>query len=359
MFKTKAKKQGFTLIELLVVIAIIGILATLAVVALQNARKNARDAKRIADIKQIQTALELYFNDVGEYPASITSTIAYGGNIYMATVPLAPTPSDGDCLEDENEYSYASADGSTYSVTFCTGSGFGGLGGGPKIASPSGIVSLSIVQCSDLSSCNGLCSYDGEEYSVAQIGSQCWFTKNLNIGVRINDSINQGTGCVNIDKYCYDNVESKCDVYGGLYQWDQALCGGSIPGSKGICPTGWHVPTSDEFTILIDYVSSNSQYWCNGNSSYIGKSLASTFGWSVSSEDCAIGNNQSTNNSSGFNAQPRDPYEIIGGSMGAIWSSSDVEEIDAYYLIMHQDYPDAFVNNDRKSTSLNIRCLKN
>ena len=136
MFKTKAKKQGFTLIELLVVIAIIGILATLAVVALQNARKNARDAKRIADIKQIQTALELYFNDVGEYPASITSTIAYGGNIYMATVPLAPTPSDGDCLEDEIDINTLSPIGSTNPGPFGTALGLGGLGGGPKFLIP-------------------------------------------------------------------------------------------------------------------------------------------------------------------------------------------------------------------------------
>lgn len=63
----KARK-GFTLIELLVVIAIIGLLSTLAVVALNSARQKARDSKRVADIKQLQTALEIYFNDKGKYP---------------------------------------------------------------------------------------------------------------------------------------------------------------------------------------------------------------------------------------------------------------------------------------------------
>lgn len=56
-------KKGFTLIELLVVIAIIGLLSTLAVVSLNNARGKARDARRVSDIKTIQTAMDLYKGD--------------------------------------------------------------------------------------------------------------------------------------------------------------------------------------------------------------------------------------------------------------------------------------------------------
>ena len=62
-------KKGFTLIELLVVIAIIGLLSTLAVVALGSARVKARDSKRVSDLKQVQTALELYYTDNNAYPA--------------------------------------------------------------------------------------------------------------------------------------------------------------------------------------------------------------------------------------------------------------------------------------------------
>jgi len=57
MFKPK---KAFTLIELLVVIAIIGILATVSIISLTNARAKSRDAKRAGDMKQIQTALELF-----------------------------------------------------------------------------------------------------------------------------------------------------------------------------------------------------------------------------------------------------------------------------------------------------------
>ncbi|PIT96248.1 hypothetical protein COT94_01415, partial [Candidatus Falkowbacteria bacterium CG10_big_fil_rev_8_21_14_0_10_37_14] len=55
--------MAFTLIELLIVIAIIGVLATLATVAVSSARGRARDAKRVSDLKQISTALEMYYAD--------------------------------------------------------------------------------------------------------------------------------------------------------------------------------------------------------------------------------------------------------------------------------------------------------
>lgn len=61
-------KQGFTLIELLVVIAIIGLLSVLAVITLDNGRRKARDARRLADMKQIQTALDLYYENNGRFP---------------------------------------------------------------------------------------------------------------------------------------------------------------------------------------------------------------------------------------------------------------------------------------------------
>lgn len=82
--------KGFTLIELLVVIAIIGILSSIIMVSLSSAKARSRDAKRIADIKNIQASLDLYFNDNGVYPASIYGATGLAPN-YMPAVPRDPS----------------------------------------------------------------------------------------------------------------------------------------------------------------------------------------------------------------------------------------------------------------------------
>jgi general secretion pathway protein G len=147
---TSGLKTGFTLIELLVVIAIIGLLAVLAVVSLNNARQKSRDAKRVSDVKQVQTALELYFADQNGYPVEgiavtlgvspndcldedgFVDTCDAGGTTYSGVVPANPAPGGA-------AYSYASTDGSTYSLTFTIEGTTGGLAAGAHTASPSGI----------------------------------------------------------------------------------------------------------------------------------------------------------------------------------------------------------------------------
>ena len=62
-------KRGFTLIELLIVIAIIGVLATIVVVNFSSSRQKSRDAKRLADMKNVQTALDMYLDKNGVYPS--------------------------------------------------------------------------------------------------------------------------------------------------------------------------------------------------------------------------------------------------------------------------------------------------
>ena len=81
------KQKGFTLIELLVVIAIIGILSSVVLASLNTAREKSRDAKRVADVKQLQVALELYFDDNSAYPDSSLAGLAPE---YIPVIPIDP-----------------------------------------------------------------------------------------------------------------------------------------------------------------------------------------------------------------------------------------------------------------------------
>lgn len=141
-------QKGFTLVELLVVVAIIALLSTLAVVALGSARTKARDAKRISDIKQIQTALELYFTDQNGYPVAVTGLVlggtgatilstngfsdTAGTTTYMGAVPSNPTPNG-------TAYTYLAGTASSYTISFTLEQASGGLTAGGHTATPNGI----------------------------------------------------------------------------------------------------------------------------------------------------------------------------------------------------------------------------
>jgi len=108
--------------------------------------------------------------------------------------------------------------------------------------------------------CGDAISYAGQNYSTAQIGSQCWFTENLNVGTKVDGAQNQVWNNGVIEKYCFlgngPNGGSLgveyCDSYGGLYQWEEMMQAASYGGGnqQGICPTGWHIPTDEEYKTL-------------------------------------------------------------------------------------------------------------
>ncbi len=88
--------------------------------------------------------------------------------------------------------------------------------------------------------------------------------ENLNIGTLVeSDSSNTNHTDVAdngiIEKYCLENKLSNCDIYGGLYDWNEMMgylpSDDSITGTtRGICPQGWHIPTDSEWNILISFL---------------------------------------------------------------------------------------------------------
>ena len=143
-FKRESIK-GFTLIELLVVIAIIGLLASVVLVALNTARGKSRDAKRLADMRQINTAMEMYFNDNSSYPTMASGAIWQSTPTaiatalspkYMSLMPQDQVPADGSCTgggstAGTNQYYYYYGNtNANYTITFCIGSNSGTFSAG-------------------------------------------------------------------------------------------------------------------------------------------------------------------------------------------------------------------------------------
>ncbi len=149
----RMKKKGFTLIELLVVIAIIGILATIASVSMGNARKKARDSKRLADVNQMKTALELYYNEnekytgackaSGETTNSKTTTCTNDTFINWSNVIDPSAKNSGDLCDGSNtkvcDYGIKIPDDDSFEIYFYLETAAGGVSAGPHKMTKGGI----------------------------------------------------------------------------------------------------------------------------------------------------------------------------------------------------------------------------
>ncbi len=122
MFDFKFNKKGFTLIELLIVIAIVGVLAALLMSNFIGVRQRARDSQRKSDLRQVQSALELYRSDNSSYPVSVSNALPYncqaqmisGSTVYMQKVPCDPN----NTAYNSGKYYYNSG-GSSYTIGAC------------------------------------------------------------------------------------------------------------------------------------------------------------------------------------------------------------------------------------------------
>ncbi len=205
------------------------------------------------------------------------------------------------------------------------------------------------VPCPNLASV----SYAGETYPTVQIGTQCWFQKNLNVGTMISLTNNQNDNNI-IEKYCNIDNSSFCSIYGGLYRWAEAVqyqnsaSNNTSPSPafsgnvKGICPIGWHLPSDLEWATLEVFL---------GGSNIAGPALKSINIWDPNSG--VLGTN-----ASGFNALPGNSSLGSPGSHVYFWTSTEVNNTFAISRYLDQDFSSVFRSLDPKNYGFYVRCLK-
>lgn len=186
---------------------------------------------------------------------------------------------------------------------------------------------------------------NGETYPTVEIGEQCWMAKNLNIGDRIDGATEMTDNDV-IEKYCYDNEEANCDNFGGLYQWGE-IVEYEASNTTGICPSGWHVPTIEEWQELEIELGMSIQ-----------EATAST-GWQGTDE----GDKLKEGGSSGFDALMSGQRRSTGGFQlnnfsTAFWSSSQASTYIAKARSLDQDHSQVNHTNYDKKYGHAVRCVK-
>ena len=111
-------KRGFTLIEILIVAAIIGILASMVLLGVGRSRESAKDARRISDLNQVRTVLELYYNSQGNYPVQTSSNLETNYGEMADDITGLLTSVKGLPHDSPSDYGYESdSDGSIYTLS--------------------------------------------------------------------------------------------------------------------------------------------------------------------------------------------------------------------------------------------------
>lgn len=217
-----------------------------------------------------------------------------------------------------------------------------GNGGTMKLGLVLGTIFIFTSLISSQNPCPNLIAvnYGGKIYNTVQIGTQCWLKENLNIGTIIPASQNASNNG-SIEKYCYNNDEINCNTFGGLYQWNEAMQYVSLPGSKGICPEGWHIPTKEEFETLANFVQNDGNVL-----KAIGQGTQNGIG----------------TNKSGFSAllagyRGNDGYHYHSGSMTRLWGSIEADNNGANFIHLYNNVGNIGFGYGDKEFGYSVRCV--
>jgi len=204
-------------------------------------------------------------------------------------------------------------------------------------------------------------SRDGQEYKTVVIGSQTWMAENLNFDA--------GEG-----SYCYSDIVENCDTYGRLYEWE-VLIDGELRGSplfpsgiQGLCPDGWHVPSSAEWDTLTEFIRSEqldveiSSSTFGDSYYYIGKYLKAPTSWGEQSgSGTPIDIGEDTYGFSALAGGKKDAwYGFKGTGALAMWWTSDRVYLkhEAQFRSLNKDNDTYTFGAESALSALSCRCVK-
>jgi uncharacterized protein (TIGR02145 family) len=194
---------------------------------------------------------------------------------------------------------------------------------------------------------------EGNSYKTVTIGTQTWMAENLK-----TSKYSDGTTIPNITEntqwsqlttgaWCYFNNDQKFNSkYGKLYNW--YAVSPTTNGSKNICPTGWHVPTDAEWTVLTNYLG--GEFVAGGKL----KEVDTTSWYSPNTE---------STNMSLFTGLPGGTRYGSGnyvgiGYYGSWWSSTESNTANAWFRYLSNYLGNAFRDNSNKAYGFSVRCLR-
>jgi uncharacterized protein (TIGR02145 family) len=195
---------------------------------------------------------------------------------------------------------------------------------------------------------------EGNTYKTVFIGTQQWMAENLKVSKysdgttipNITDNTQWQNNTTGASWAYYNNDAANNAKYGKLYNW--YAVSKTTNGNKNVCPTGWHVPTDVEWTVLTDYL---------GGASVAGGKMkeAGTINW--------ISPNTDATNVSLFTGFPGGNRNYYGGynyigSAGNWWTSTEDNTDNAWYRTLYDSNGDAFRSFINKKNGFSVRCLR-
>lgn len=236
------------------------------------------------------------------------------------------------------------------------------------------------------SCCSGGCggqtsmtdSRDGKTYNIIQTGTgssiQCWMAKNLDYSTSGGlTPLASGQGSAGIQKYCYNDNAANCTIYGGLYEWAEMMNGSSTCNGdatcppcptpvQGICPTGWHIPSHYEWTVLEKNIGSNpGAFPYDVTTTGL---LGTNEGGNLKQTGTVYWNTPNTGatNSSGFTALPAGYSKV--GAFGNIrftdswWTTTESSGTEAWMRWVYSIQAGINRDKDNKGSGYSVRCVK-